>query len=235
MLAECLGGRSVALSNMGQIAEAIEDGRRAVAAARQAGDPAAEAFALVNLSVGIRYAGDLDRSVQLARQAQQITGDIPGWMARTCATTLTTVLADAGDLAAAVQVGAAGLAQSREAGDTWNQAALAIRLAYPELQAGRLADAAAHLREGLQIVMRAGGRFELVNALEVAAFWCAATGRHVEAVTLLAATEALERSLRIEGSIETAPWMARRREAQRHAQQVLGPDRPARPQNGARR
>ena len=49
-LADCLAGRSVALSNLGRIAEAADDGRRSLALARELGYPAGEALALVDLS-----------------------------------------------------------------------------------------------------------------------------------------------------------------------------------------
>ena len=59
-------------------------------------------------------------AVRLARQAEQIPADIPGWIARDCSNLLTAVLTAAGDLAAAERVCAAGLARSRDAGDQWN-------------------------------------------------------------------------------------------------------------------
>ena len=47
LLAEVLEGRSIALLNSGQLAEGTEEGRRALAMARDLGDPAAEVLALV--------------------------------------------------------------------------------------------------------------------------------------------------------------------------------------------
>ena len=67
-----------------------------------------------------------------------------------CSYVLTIVLTDAGDLAEAARVGAAGLARARDAGDLWNQAVLLPRIVDLDLRAGRTGDAAAHLREGLQ-------------------------------------------------------------------------------------
>ena len=75
-------GRCV-LSNLGRIAEAADDGRRSLALARELGYPAGEALALVGPRASPpMYAGDLDGAVQLARQAEQIPADIPGWIAR---------------------------------------------------------------------------------------------------------------------------------------------------------
>ena len=147
-LADCLAGRSVTLSNLGRIAEAADDGRRSLALARELGYPAGEALALASLSIAAYDADDLGSAVQLARQAEQIPADIPGWIARWCSYILTMVLTEAGDLAAAERICAAGLARSRDAGDLWNQAGLLMRMAILDLQAGRASDAAAHLREG---------------------------------------------------------------------------------------
>jgi predicted ATPase len=91
-LADCLASRSVVLSALGRLAEAVEDGRRALAVARELGYPAGEALALERLSIAAYYSGDLDGSVRLARQAEQIPADIPGWIARNCSTFLAEVL-----------------------------------------------------------------------------------------------------------------------------------------------
>ena len=149
-LAAALAGRAAVLRLMGRTAEAAGDARRALALARQIGDPAGELLALADLSFDADYAGDHDEAVRLARQAGQITAGIPGGLARMCSYVLTIVLADAGDLAEAERVGAAGLARARDAGDLWNQAALLPRIVDLDLRAGRTGDAAAHLREGLQ-------------------------------------------------------------------------------------
>lgn len=58
-----------------------------------------------------------------------ITADIAGWIARLRSYFLSEVLTAAGELAAAERVCAAGLAQSREAGDLWNQVGLLPKMA----------------------------------------------------------------------------------------------------------
>ena len=50
-LADGLAGRSGALTNLGRVAEAAEDGRRALALARELGYPAGEALALADLGL----------------------------------------------------------------------------------------------------------------------------------------------------------------------------------------
>ena len=133
----------------------------------------------------------MDGAVRLARQAEQITAGVPGSIARVCSYVLTGVLIEAGDLAAAERVCAAGLARSRDAGDLQNQVGLLPQMVMLDLQAGRIEDAAAHLREALQIAMRTGNWIELLNGLDCCGHLCAATGRSAEAVTVWAAHAAL--------------------------------------------
>jgi non-specific serine/threonine protein kinase len=221
-LADSLASRSVVMSNLGQIAEAADDGRRALAVARQLGYPAGQALALERLSIAAYYAGDFDSSARLARQAEQIPGDIPGWIARNCRNFLVEVLIASGDLAAAEHVCAEGLAQSRDAGDLWRQAKLLIRMAILELRAGRTADAAVHLREALQISARIGERFDLDVGLGCCGDLCAQTGRHAEAVTVWAASAVLSR---YGGSAYTPATDRRRQELLRKVRQALGDTR----------
>ena len=222
VLAACLSGRSHALSNLGRVAEGAEEGRSSLALAREAGWPAGEALALAYLSNAADYAGDIDNALRLARQAQQIPADIPGWIARFRCAVLTKCLAKAGDLAAAGRVCADGLARSREAGDLRNRGALLTKMAELDMRAGRVEDAAAHLREALQATARSGGRFELINILSDCGDLCAATGHRAEAVTAWSACTAL---FRREGFTMDTAWDARRQEALRQTRQVLGPDR----------
>ena len=221
-LVDCLRGRSAALANLGRAAEAADDARRSLALARELGYPAGEALALGHLAVAVYRAGDLDSAVQLSRQVEQTPADVPGWVARLHSDFLTIVLTEAGELAAAERVGAAGLARSREAGDPWNQARLLVRMATLDLRAARIPDAAAHLRGSLQIAMRTGQQFELQNGLDFCGHLCAATGRYAEAVTVWAAHAAI---FRHEGYAYPPAEARRQKESLRKAQQALGPDR----------
>jgi DNA-binding CsgD family transcriptional regulator len=208
------------LSNLGRLSEAAADGRRSLALARELGYPAGQALALAGLSNVAYHSGDLPGAVQLARQAERITADIPGWIARARSFFVTVVLTDAGDLAGAERVCAEGLARCRDAGDLWNLAALLPRMAILDLQAGRHQDAAAHLRETLQVAARTGARVDVLVGLDNCGYLCAATGRWAEAVTVWAAAVAL---LRHEGYPETLPYERRRHEPLRKARQALGP------------
>src|SRR5262249_30014569 len=112
---------------------------------------------------------------------------------------------------------AGGLVASRDAQDLFNLPFLLSRIVLVELWAGRVDDAAAHLREALQLSMRAGGR--VADYLDFCGHLCVATGRHAEAVTAWAANAALMRR-------EDWPGDARlRQEPLRAARQALGPDR----------
>jgi predicted ATPase/DNA-binding CsgD family transcriptional regulator len=219
-LADCLRGRSVTLTNLGRFAEAADDGRRSLVLARELGYPAGEALALAGLSIAAYDGDDLGSAVQLAWQAEQITADIPGWIARVCSYFLTEVLTAAGDLVAAERVCAAGLARSREAGDLWNQVGLLPKMAILDLRAGRVGDAAAHLREALQIAARTGARGDALDVLDRCGYLCAATGRCAEALTVWAASAAL---FQHGGYPEAPPYARRRQELLRKAREALGP------------
>jgi DNA-binding CsgD family transcriptional regulator len=102
---------------------------------------------------------------------------------------LTEVLIQANDFAAAERVCADGLASSRDAGDMVHLPTLLARMALLDLRAGRAEDAAASLREALQLALRTGMWFAVY--LDCCGHLCAATGRQAEAVTLWAAYAAL--------------------------------------------
>jgi non-specific serine/threonine protein kinase len=221
-LTTALASRAAILRLMGRIAEAADDARRALALARQIGDPVGELLALAALSFEADYAGDHHEAVRLARQAGQIAAGVPGSLARMCSSVLTSVLADAGDLAEAARVGAAGLARARDAGDLWNQAVLLPRIVELDLRAGRTGEAAVHLREGLHLAVRAGSWFELLAGLSQCGNLCAATGRAAEALTLWAACAEVGRP----GRLTEPPWFVPRWEEQpRDARLALGSGR----------
>ena len=222
-LARCLGGRSIILANLGRVAEALDDARRALAMAEEVNDPEGQALALEALAIATSYAGDPDGAVRFARQAGQIPADLSGQLARAGEYLLATTLIEVGDTTAAEDVAVAALARAQDAGDQWNLAHLLNAMADLDLRAGRADDAARHLREALQVSLRTGNWFEAGNILDRCGYLCAATGRPAEAVTLLAASDTLERA-RQSGVTETMPWVVRRREALREARQLLGTD-----------
>jgi predicted ATPase/DNA-binding CsgD family transcriptional regulator len=225
LLARCLSSRSATLLTMGRIAEAAGDARRSVALAREGDDPVAEAQALAVLGLVACVAGDRVGAVQLARHAEQITAGMHGPTARMCCHTLTTVLIDAGDLAAAQRVCAAALAGARDAGDLWSLGNLLEKMVVLDLSSGRFEDAAAHLWEGLQTALQTGVRARLLDDLDCCGYLCALTGRCAEAVTVWAAVVVLQGR---EGfSVPSHPdlpegWL-QRQEPLREARRALGP------------
>jgi predicted ATPase/DNA-binding CsgD family transcriptional regulator len=220
-LADALEGQSLVLLTMGRAAEAADKARRSLAVARDLRYPPGEALALADLSYGVFETGDRDSALRLARQAGQITTGIPGVLARLCSYTLIDMLIAAGDLAAAEPVCAAALARSRDAGDMRNQAALLPMMVTLELEVGRIQDAAAHLRESLQLTARTGNWYSLYDELDRCGHLCVATGRFAQAVTVWAALVAFCRR------VEFTPYppdARRRQEPLRQAWEALGPD-----------
>ena len=222
VLADGLALRASALSEMGRYAEAADEARRALAVARELRYPAAEAVALANLSDAALGTGDQDRAVRLARQAAQITDGIPGWRARWVSYVLTGVLIEAGDLAAAEPVCAATWPGPGTRATCLIQGGLLALMVTLDLEAGRLQDAAAHLREALQLATRTGNWNETGNALDSCGLLCAATGRPPRPSRC---GPRAPRSVRHQ-EIPDWPLDARRREGPlRQARQALGPDR----------
>jgi predicted ATPase/DNA-binding CsgD family transcriptional regulator len=216
-LIEGLVGRSGVLRNLGRVPEAAETARRAVAAARDLGDPAAEALALCELCVVTQYASDFETSLELAQQACGIhPAGVPGWVARWCVSCLTNALMGTGQVTAAERSCADQLAWAREAGDLEEQANALVVMAELDLIAGRQADAAAHLHESLEIATRIGDWLRLAGGLDTCAHWCAAMGRWAEVITLFAALAAYE------GAPDLPQDEDRRQEPLRRAEQALG-------------
>ena len=93
-----------------------------------------------------------------------------------------------------------------------------------DVQADRYQDAAVHLREGLQIVLRAGDLWEVAgNGLWNCALLCTATRRYADAATMFAAQDvhALQQGI----ISDTSEDARRREEALSTIRQALGPDR----------
>ena len=222
LLAEVLFSRSLALLNTGQFAEGTEEGRRALAMARDLGDPVAEQLALEVLGIAAWYRGDADGAIELLRRHQQITGGVPAAY-RGGSANLIRALIEAGDLAAAESECPAALARSRDAGDVTNLATLLMIMAELDVRAGRFQDAAAHLREGLQVAMRTGDFFDMGNCMWPCALLCAATGRYAEAATVWAAQDVYDRQQGVAGG---SPGEKRtKEETLRKIRQALGPAR----------
>jgi non-specific serine/threonine protein kinase len=220
LLALALSGRSGTQLYLGRTAEAVEDGLRSLALARETGSPGLEAMALACLSTAAWHDGDRDRAVQLAHQARQIPDGFAGTLYRALGQIVTMALAEGGDLPGAEQACAAAMTACRDVGDLTNLSVQLWTMVILDLRAGRARDAAAHLREQLQITTQTGLRGILFAGLDCCGHLCAATGRPADAVTVWAAMSAL-----------AGPWSSRpgsrdlggRDEALRRARQLLGP------------
>jgi predicted ATPase/DNA-binding CsgD family transcriptional regulator len=219
VLADILAGRSVVMLNMGRREEGAEEGRRALAMARELGYPAGEAAALEALGIAAYYRGDYDEAVRLGRLQQQITAAVPA-VSRGGNTLLAGALIEAGDLAGAQDAGAAAVARCRDAGDVGKLPELMTVMADLDLRGGRIGDAAGHVREGLRIAVRAGTWFGVFNGLWSCGLVCMAAGRYAETVTVWAAENTLSQSAGLHG--ETPEEERRRQQALRKARQALG-------------
>lgn len=108
LLARALAWRAGALANLARVPEAAEEGRDALAMARELGDPAGEAYALYWLAIAAGYVGSYQDAEAWLRQAQRIDqAAISGWIARHCTILLAEVLGELGE--------ASGPALAREA------------------------------------------------------------------------------------------------------------------------
>jgi len=219
VLADCLCGRSMTLTNLGRIPEAIEDGGRALALARASGYPGGEIRALVGLNYAARQAGDIDGALQTAEQAQQVRADLPAWQERGRSNIVMKTLIQARDTDAAERRCAAELARAREGEDLHYLAIVLSNVLTLDLLADRIEDATAHLREGLQLATYTGARSELLNCLDWSAHLCAATARPADTVTILAARRSIASAM---GFGDPAPDAARRDELLRQVRLELG-------------
>ena len=222
VLVDALNGRSVVLLNIGRLAEGAEDARRSLATARELGYLAGEGLALNAFGIAVQQSGDNDGAVQLIGQQQLITG-MPGTIARSGYQVIIVALSEARDLAGADSACAAALAWCRDTGDLFNLPWMLMAMADLDVRAGRFQDAAAHLRDGLQIVMRTGDVWHVGNGLLNCGWLCAATGRYAEAATLRAAEAVHFRQQGLAGGL---PGEARGEEAAlAKIRQALGPAR----------
>ena len=177
---------------MGRTAEAADDGRRALALAREIGYPAGETTGPDRLSASPPFTPAITttRSGWPGRPSRSRPASPASWPGR-AAMRLTCALISAGDLADAERVCAAGLARARNAGDLWNQAPLLSRMVDLDLRAGRIERRRGAPARRAPIAMRTGSWFELLHGLPSCGYLCAATGRAAEALTVWAACAAL--------------------------------------------
>jgi predicted ATPase/DNA-binding CsgD family transcriptional regulator len=232
LLVEALNERSVCLLNVGQIREAADEAGRALELARGLGYPAGEARALHVLGGAAGYLGDYEASLGWLRQAQLVDPvSLPGHLVRRCIIGLAIALSDVGEADEAEQQCARGLALAREAGDLRDQADCLELMTRQALKAGRAAEAAAHMREGVEIGVRMGRDFVLIDYLDQCGHLCMLSQRPADALTVWSAHAVL---LAASGLLDLPTDVERRQEPLQRARQLLGPERaPAAAERGA--
>jgi DNA-binding CsgD family transcriptional regulator/Tfp pilus assembly protein PilF len=207
--------------NLGHTAEAVAEARRALELAAEIGYLAARARALVNLSLAAQYSGDLEQALEWISQAVRIDPQqIPGRLARQSSHSLADIQLDLGDLAAAEQTCRAELDSARQTGDVFSESFCLDVLAELDQRAGRIPEAARHLREALEVSVRIGNRLRLIDLLNNCGHLCAATQRWADAVTMWAAYLA---RLAEFGMSDFPTAIERREEPLRAAERSLGP------------
>jgi DNA-binding CsgD family transcriptional regulator len=168
------------------------------------------------------FSGDYAASLAWLRLTQQIDpASIPGILVRRCCTALAWALIEAGELEEAARQCTRGLELARQAGDLGTQSDTLQHLARLDLQAGRLAEATAHVRDAIELG-RLTGTPLLINALERCGHVCALARKPAEAVTVWTArAAAMNRS-----GVQDLPEDTRRRQLELdRAQRALGADR----------
>ena len=226
LLARRLAWRAGALANLGRVPEADEEGRHALALARDLGDPAGEAHALYWLATAAGYVGNLQDAEAWTRQAQRIDQTaIPGWIARHCTIVLARVLGEIGEAAEAQRYCADALALARHAGALYDEGECLLTMALLDLRAGRLPGARAHVGEVIELYAQTGASLLLINCLELCVGLCAAARRRREAITVWAAFAAVRRATWIQGDGQADDPAGEEefQEPLRKAREALGP------------
>jgi predicted ATPase/class 3 adenylate cyclase/DNA-binding CsgD family transcriptional regulator len=203
VLARALAWRAGALANLGRVPEAAGEGRRALALARELGDPVGEAFALYWLATAAAYVGNFQDAEAWMRQAQRIDqAAISGWIARHCTIALARVLGEMGEATEAQRCSADALALARQAGALYDEGECLLTMALLDLYAGRLPETRAHVREVLELFAQTSASLLLINCLELCVRLSAAARHWRELITLWAAFTAVRRATWIHGEAQ---------------------------------
>jgi predicted ATPase/DNA-binding CsgD family transcriptional regulator len=222
LLCRAWAGRAESLMMLGQFDDAATEASRALALARELGDPVGEAHALACLAWTATYLGDYEGCLAWLQQTRQIDpARIPGRRIRAISQARAAALIETGQIAEARQECVHGMAQAREAGDIPVEADLLLILADAGLREGRPDDSAGHLREAIDLVSQVTGAvFVQLNCLDVCALLCVATGRLADAMTVWAASSAVLQQF---GITDSSAMSQKRQESQQDASRALGP------------
>jgi predicted ATPase/DNA-binding CsgD family transcriptional regulator len=184
-------GRVIVRLNQGDLPNAVQDARRALAMARELGDATSVLLALAGLGISVYYAGEAAEALDCIGQAQELLSSaIPGWANRWCHYILALVLAQSGKLESARRACVAGLNLTRKADDPTMLVSLLGVMGDLERTTGNLVDAGAHLREAIVTASRIGSSQMVTNLVEQCGYVCAEIGRWADAAALWAAMAA---------------------------------------------
>ncbi len=188
LLIAVLINRAGCLANLGSVAEAAEQARSALTLARQIGDKTGEMRALRLLGLAANYRGDNQASLEWLRQAMRVdAADVAGSARRECVSMFTLALLESGECGEARQYGTQAWELARQAGALRDQANSLLLIAHIDLLEHRPAEAAAHLREAVELSVRTGHGVLLIDCLDLCGHLCAQTRRPADAVTAWAA------------------------------------------------
>jgi non-specific serine/threonine protein kinase len=222
LLARTMVVRAITSVNLGRVLEGTEEASAALELSREIGDPVGETHALWVLGSAALFSGDCAASLAWFRLTQRTDpASIPGILVRRCCTAFAWALIEAGELEDAARQCARGLDLARQAGDLGTQSDTLQHLARLDLQAGRLAEATAHVRDAIELG-RLTGTPLLVDALERCGHVCALARKPAEAVTVWAARAAAMDRIGVQDLPEDR--QRRQRELDK-AQRALGLDR----------
>jgi predicted ATPase/DNA-binding CsgD family transcriptional regulator len=223
LLIEALVWRSVALRNMGQLAQADADAHTALDLAREISYALGEANALAELSLGAMYDDRGDDAIDWARQSRLVDLDQAGGLGVRRATfILPWVLVSTGHYEGAQELLEEVLAQCRAVGDRGREADMLWLTAQLARETGRLAEAGGYLAASSAIALDGGYTMRLIDTLDEGALECAAAGRHAEAVTLWSAYHAQTVAM---GLVDPADQAARREPSLQAAHRALDAQR----------
>jgi len=225
LLARSLAWRAGCLASLGDIPQAAQESRRALTLARDLGDPIGEVTALCWVIAAAEYAGDRHDTEAWLRQAQQIDQTaVPGWIARGFNLVVAEALAEVGQVKDAQRFCAQALRLAREAEALYDQGDCWRLMARLDLLTGQLTRSQRHLQEALRASSQLSDGVLLISCLEVCGDLCAVSRRWRDAITVWAASDALNQVTWM--GIGDLPSVRKRREQLLHeARKALGPAR----------
>jgi predicted ATPase/DNA-binding SARP family transcriptional activator len=219
---QCQNGLGIMLAELGEFEEAEDAFAKALALARELGDPVRIGTALSNLGNLAQFRGDIPDARRLITAAiDSCAGAGPERNRAIATSNLGIVEFRDGDPAEADRVFRAALSLAREIHERREEAAALRWLARVQLDLGAVDEARALLEDSIPATDEVGDRHGIADSLEIAAAVAAAGGSPVEAAQLLGAAEAVRTSIGAHRPPETSDWYERTRA---HVEELAGAD-----------